>query len=199
MQIPNNLMKNTYNNFKKIVYLSTSLMKEFQLGKLVLDLGFRVRKLLFHRGCTVGKSRGYSSGFIISFKYSKTILRSYLDIWDFALLSIFRNKISDVKLFMDNVYTVYVKIRYTRDNFLMVGNQFGFTFDSEQSYEVLFHYITARLKEYFTYYKLINEDIVYALISFRLLDKMIFSNLFLDKDKLAHRTPREKKDAIDLI
>jgi hypothetical protein len=105
----------------------------------------------------------------------------------------------NVNLSIDNVYTVYVKVRYDKDNFFMVGNQFGFNFSSENSYEVLFYDITIRLEEYFAHYNLVNEDIVYVEVSFRLLDKMIYSDLFIDKDKLVNMTPTEKKDTLDLV
>ena len=32
---------------------------------------------------------------------------------------------------IDNVYTVFVKIRYNQDEYRMVGNQFGFDYDSK--------------------------------------------------------------------
>lgn len=118
---------------------------------------------------------------------------------DFYNISIFIDKMVNVNLSIYNIYTVYVKVRYDRDNFFMVGNQFGFNFSSENSYEVLFHDITIRLEEYFAYYNIINEDIIYVQISFRLLDKKIYSDLFIDKDKLVNMTATEKKNTLDLV
>lgn len=40
----------------------------------------------------------------------------------------------------------------------------------------------ARLEEYFSYYNLVDEDIIYLQVSFRLLDRMIYSDIVLDKD-----------------
>jgi hypothetical protein len=105
----------------------------------------------------------------------------------------------NVNLSIDNVYTIYVKVIYDKDTFFMVGNQFGFNFSYENSYEVLFYDITIRLEEYFAHYYLVNEDIVYVQVSFRLLDIMIYSDLFIDKDILVNMTPTEKKDTLDLF
>lgn len=138
-------------------------------------------------------------GSLISFKPNKSIINSYFEIGDFNDLSLFTAKIVNTNLSLDNIYTVYVKVRYNIDNFFMVGNQFGFVFSSEKSYKVLFYDITIRLEEYFAYYNLVNEDIVYVQISFRLLDKMIYSDLLINKDKLANITSTEKKDTLDLI
>lgn len=55
------------------------------------------------------------------------------------------------------------------------------------------------MEEYFGYYNLVDEDIVYIQVSFRLLDKMIYSDLFIDKNKLVNMTYTEKKDTLDLI
>jgi len=38
----------------------------------------------------------------------------------------------DSKVSVDNIYTVYVKIRYNKDNFFMAGNQFGFKYNTEK-------------------------------------------------------------------
>jgi hypothetical protein len=161
--------------------------------KMIANLGL---------GIKIAKGRAYSSvsgGSLISFKSNKSIINFYFDIEDFNDFSIFIDKMVDVNLSIDNVYTVYVKVRYDKDNFFMVGNQFGFNFNSENSYEVLFYDITIRLEEYFAHYNLVNEDIVYVEVSFRLLDKMIYSDLFIDKDKLVNMTPTEKKDMLDLV
>lgn len=104
----------------------------------------------------------------------------------------------NTKLAINNVYTVYVKVRYNKDNFFMVGNQFGLKF-SDNDFEVLLNVIKVRLEEYFGYYNLVDQDITYVLVSFRLLDRMIYSDLIIDKKKLENTPVSEKTAILDLI
>lgn len=104
------------------------------------------------------------------------------------------------KLPYDNVYTVYVKVRYNVDSFFMVGNQFGFVFDSNSSLNGLFDNINDRLSDYFSYYNLEDDDIVYIQISFRLLDRKVYSGLSIDKTNLSYTssTKTEQKNVVDI-
>lgn len=43
----------------------------------------------------------------------------------------------NVNLDVNNVYIVYVKVRYSKDSFFMIGNQFGFKYESEKDFEHL--------------------------------------------------------------
>lgn len=128
--------------------------------------------------------KGYSSGVsLIYFKgYKNKPVNAYFGVGDFYDLSLFTNKILNVNLSVYNVQTVYVKVRYSKDSFLMAGNQFGFKFSSVKDFQVLFNDINTRLEDYFSSYNLEDEDIVYVQVSFRLLDRMIQSDLVRDKE-----------------
>lgn len=122
------------------------------------------------------------------------------DIADFEDLFIFSQKVLNTKLSINNVYTVYVKVRYNINSFFMVGNQFGWNFSNNDiDLNILFNDIKVRLDEYFTNYNLLDEDIVYISVSFRLLDRMIYSDLVIDKKKLENLSVTEKRATLDLI
>lgn len=83
------------------------------------------------------------------------------------------------------VYTVFVKVRYDYDPFIMAGNrnQFGFTFNSSYKHETeqLFSIVISRLKDYFYMYKLSEQSIVYILLRFRQKNKKLLSEFSVDK------------------
>lgn len=83
----------------------------------------------------------------------------------------------------------------------MAGNQLGFDYYSDKDFGNLLNEVVARLNRYFDKYELQNKDIVYVQISFRLLNKLIFSDLFIDKDKLENLPIAncEKKSTQDLV
>lgn len=81
----------------------------------------------------------------------------------------------------------------------MAGNQFGFKYDYREDLNTLFADINIRLQEYLGYYNLHDEDIVYIQVSFRLLDKMIYTDLMIDKDNLQDVSIGEKKSTLDLV
>ena len=64
-------------------------------------------------------------------------------------------------------YTVYIKVRYRIDNYFMAGNQFGFSYDSENSLDDLYTTTRYKLEDYFKDYFLEDVDVVYVQISFR--------------------------------
>lgn len=49
----------------------------------------------------------------------------------------------------------------------MAGNQFGFSYESDNSLDDLYNITRYKLEDYFKEYNLIDEDIVYIQISFR--------------------------------
>ena len=55
------------------------------------------------------------------------------------------------------------------------------------------------MDDYFDHYDIVNEDIVYVQICFRLLDKMIYSDLVIDKDKYNNISITDKKGTVDLV
>lgn len=147
-------------------------------------------------------SSAYSTGggSIILFKGNKNkVVHIYFGVEDLYDLFTFSEKMLNTNLPVNNVYTVYVKVRYSKDSFFMAGNQFGFKFSSDNDYELLFQDVKVRLDEYFSYYNLVDEDILYIQVSFLLLDRMIYSDLAIDKDKLHNLPVSEKKAILDLI
>ena len=62
----------------------------------------------------------------------------------------------------------------------MVGNQFGFNYISNDNNLELFDLIKIKLEHYLSYYNLVDEDILYIQISFRKINKKIYSELKLD-------------------
>lgn len=66
------------------------------------------------------------------------------------------------------VYTVFIKVRYNKDDFFMAGNQFGFDFRVDDDVEEhVRDTVTQRVDEYLDVYKLTPKDIVYVQVSFR--------------------------------
>lgn len=98
-----------------------------------------------------------------------------------------------------NIYTVYVKVRYDEDNFFMLGNQFGFNFKSVDDLESLYNDIIIRMDDFTGRYDLVDDDIVYVQISFRLLDQRLFSDILIDKEVLESSKPVEKHSIKETI
>lgn len=53
------------------------------------------------------------------------------------------------------------------DSYFMAGNQFGFSYESDNSLDDLYNITRYKLEDYFKEYNLIDKDIVYIQISFR--------------------------------
>ena len=127
-------MKKTYfYNYNGIVYISTPGMKVLPRYKLQVQSYklFLAKHLWAGTRCPSSRQRSYYTGYIIYFKPNKDLIFSYFKIWDFYGSSVFSEKMDKVNLVVCNVYTLYVKVRYNKDQFFMVGNQFGFTFSSD--------------------------------------------------------------------
>ena len=105
----------------------------------------------------------------------------------------------EIDLVVDSIYTIYIKVRYHKDQYFMLGNQFGFKYSSDESFVDMFMVIKDRLKYFYERYNLIDEDIVYLQVVFRLLNKNIYSDLVIDKNKFKHVTKTERKDTLDLV
>ena len=58
---------------------------------------------------------------------------------------------------------------------------------------ILYNDIKDRLEEYFSHYNLVGEDIVYIQVYFILLDKLVYIDLFLEKEKLDSLSLTDKK------
>jgi hypothetical protein len=79
------------------------------------------------------------------------------------------------------MFSVFIKIRYNENSFLMLGNQFGFCLNSINDIDDLLSIIQSRLDDSFEEYNLTNASISYLQISFRQLNKKLSSDLLLDK------------------
>lgn len=64
----------------------------------------------------------------------------------------------------------------------MAGNQFGFYYLSNHNIIELFDNVNIRLQDYLSSYNLVDEDILYIQLSFRTIDKKIYSELKLDSE-----------------
>ena len=127
------------------------------------------------------------------------LFNSFFNLSTLGDLQAFIKQMVSYKLPFDNVFTVYVKVRYNVDSFFMVGNQFGFVFNSNSSLNGLFDNINDRLSDYFSYYNLEDDDIVYIQISFRLLDRKVYSDLSIDKTNLSYTSSTKPNKRMSLI
>lgn len=72
-----------------------------------------------------------SSSDNIKYKFSRKIkaIRVHLSFNEFHNDRVFNERISSL-LEINSIYTVYVKVRYENDKFIMLGSQFGFKYES---------------------------------------------------------------------
>lgn len=64
---------------------------------------------------------------------------------------------------------------------------------------ILFNDIKVRLDDYFGYYNLSDDEIVYIQVSFRILDRMVYSDLLIDKTKLINVAISTVRTTLDII
>lgn len=95
-------------------------------------------------------------------------------------LSNFTNVI-DQNLVSYSVYTVFIRVRYNKDQYFMAGNQFGFNFSSLLDIKGLFDVVTEKLSDYMEDYNLTDESIVHVELIFRQIDKRLLSEFHLEK------------------
>lgn len=81
----------------------------------------------------------------------------------------------------DYVYTVFIRVRYNKNEYFMAGNQFGFNFDSSSVITGLFDVVTDKVREYMEDYNLSEEAITHIELIFRQRDKKLLSEFKLDK------------------
>lgn len=138
----------------------------------------------------------------IKFRGNKNkVIHVIFNIFHLFDISIFTKKILDLDLPVNNIYTVYIKIRYDIDHFHMLGNQFGFDYQSQEDFEGLLGNINNKLEEHFVQYSIPDKDIIYIQVSFRLLDRILFNDLFIDKQQLQNKSisDSDKKATLDVI
>jgi hypothetical protein len=107
----------------------------------------------------------------------------HFDISDITINGLYK-----VKPMVENnrLYTVYVKVKYHVNNFFKAGNQFGWAFKNYTSINNLYEVVDKRLQDYFEYYKLTDEDIVYVQIILRELETKLLSEFKLDSIENNH-------------
>jgi len=104
-------------------------------------------------------------------------LKEFYDTTDFCILT--EEAISE----LNTVYTVRIKVRYSKDKFFVAGNQFGFRNTRDDSYDDLHELVTGKLDQYFSDDLITNTDVNYIQLSFIPLNKVHYSKLFMsDKD-----------------
>ena len=107
--------------------------------------------------------------------------------------------LSHIKMSFDSIYTVYIKVKYRDVFYFMAGNQFGWCYLSDESLEELQKDIKAILLPYLDKYKLSHDDIDFVQVSFRPLDRMVYSELLINKDVLDHLPIKEVKTTMNYI
>lgn len=95
---------------------------------------------------------------------------------------------------LNEVYTVYIKVRYSTHHFFMLGNQIAFKYSSSPSGSELFDVIHLRLDAYYSNYKIDIKDIVYIHIKFIQLDRKSFDKFKLDYSSINNMKRLEKKE-----
>lgn len=83
-------------------------------------------------------------------------------------------------------YTVYIKVKHSKDQYFMAGNQFGFIYSSIDDINDLYDLLSDRLNLYFKQYKLVNKDIVYVEVTFREFNTRLLSEFSMEDFKHKH-------------
>lgn len=73
-----------------------------------------------------------------------------------------------------------MKVRYRIDNYFMVGNPFGFIYDTENSLNDLYKIFRYKVEDYFKEYNLLDEEVIYLRITFRKYDIRILADFRKD-------------------
>lgn len=82
---------------------------------------------------------------------------------------------------MGNLYTVYIKVRHSEDQFFMAGNQFGFNFNTVDDAMYPASQVRTRLNDYFSLYKILEENLVYVQLTFKQQDIKLLSEFKIEK------------------
>lgn len=108
----------------------------------------------------------------------------------------FIKELEKIDLIFGKHYSIFIKIRFQKDLYRMVGHQFQFTFSSFFSLQELHETVDSKIKVFFQDYKITVSDVVYIILTFVPLktellsdfsldpeDKQIISELGVEKDK----------------
>lgn len=83
-----------------------------------------------------------------SYIYNNKHVNIYFILYDLDNYKLFIKKVNN-NIPKDLIYTVFIKVRYVENNFFMLGNQFGFTFNSDNDVQDLLSIINSKLEEYY--------------------------------------------------
>lgn len=151
-------------------------------------------RFLYRSGGVKFSSKCYSTVYVPS----KTSINVFFSIDDFYDINLFYSKIN-FNLFRFETYTVFLKIRYSVHSFFMVGAQFPFICESLDSFNEVYNNINMRLEEYLSRYSLSDDEIIYIQVTFKLVNKLVYSDLILSKSMKKELTNVHRKNALELI
>ena len=161
---------------------------------------FHLQRFALDLQGTQNKFKGYSSlSAPFELKKSYLYVNLYISLNHLYNFSEFLTEIKKCQLRDKTVYTVFVKVRYNQNQFFMMANQFGFTCSDLSSFKDLYDILYLKLQEYLGHYNLEGEQVQYIQVTFRQLNKHIYSNLTIDKDILNLSNYTEKKKIKQVI
>lgn len=103
----------------------------------------------------------------------------------FDILDIQENTVIDIlktRLEIGIVYTVFVEVRYNLNHFFMAGTQFGLEYTNPNELYLVYRNVVKRLEDYMESYELDQEDIAYVELIFRKKDKVLLSDISVNKN-----------------
>ena len=133
----------------------------------------------------ITSSSGVRYASYIAYKSTISRLDSYFDLADLDSSDEFINRLKYFNLPNDQIYTVYCKVRYNMYEFgpPMLGDQFGFYYDSSEKLQDLYEIVSNKFEEFLGDYNFTAECITYLQVNFRLVDKKVYSNIILNENK----------------
>lgn len=130
---------------------------------------------------------------ILASSQKKNDILMYFSPQDLSSLDNFVSKVLSLdKISVNNTYTVFIKIRYSKDNFFMGGSPFGFPYKSIDDLTELYNILSVRLDDSFSMYNIEDNEIVYIQLSFKSIDYKSYSDLVI-KDKISDTLLDDKK------
>jgi len=87
------------------------------------------------------------------------------------------------KIDRNTLYTVYIRVRYNKDSYLMAGNQFGFTYSTDADLVDLVGVLVDRLEQLLVKYTLDLDQIVYIQPVFRKVSRKIVTEFSRNERK----------------
>lgn len=123
------------------------------------------------------------------FSYILILLNFLCEAEDF-----FVEKVVNFSVEKGSVYTVFVKIRYSFDNFAMAGNQFGWSYKDIDSCRDLREIVVDKVNITLDNYSVLWDDIVYIQVYFRKLHILYKGqDVQLNNESLKLLTIKDKK------